>query len=63
MDESDRRVNFNRLNKSTILHSTVIGASGYPLEPHPERDLAADLYSGSTPIAIQDESNRRINFR
>jgi hypothetical protein len=33
-----------------------------PLGPHPERDLATCLYSGSTPIAVTDESNHRISF-
>jgi hypothetical protein len=63
IDESDRQINFNLLNKSTISLSAVIGASDSPLEPRPERDLATDLHSGSTPIAIKDESNRRIRFR
>jgi hypothetical protein len=63
MDESDRRIRFNRLNKSAISLSAAIGALGSPLGPRPERDLATDLYSGSTPIAIKDESNRRISFR
>jgi hypothetical protein len=43
--------------------SAVIGASGSPLGPHLESDLATDLYSGSTPIAIKDESNRQISLR
>jgi hypothetical protein len=43
--------------------SAVIGASGSPLGPHLESDLATDLYSGSTPIAIMDESNRQISLR
>jgi hypothetical protein len=41
---------------------TTIGALGSPLEPHPDRDLAIDLYSVSTPIAIIDESDHRISF-
>jgi hypothetical protein len=40
----------------------VIEALGSPLGPHPESDLAADLYSDSTPIANLDESDHRINF-
>jgi hypothetical protein len=43
--------------------SAVIGASGSPLGPHLESGLATDLYSGSTPIAIKDESNRQISLR
>jgi hypothetical protein len=63
MDESGRRINFNLLNKSVISLSASIGASGSPLGPHPERDLATKLHSGSTPIVIKDESNHRISFR
>jgi hypothetical protein len=63
MDESDCRINFNLLNKSAILLSAVIGASSSPLGPRPERDLATNLYSISTPIAIEDNSNHRISFR
>jgi hypothetical protein len=63
IDESDRRISFNLLNKSTILLSVVIGASVSPLGPRPERDLAIDLHSDSTPIAIKDESNHQIRFR
>jgi hypothetical protein len=29
--------------------SVIIGALGSPLGPHPESDLATDLYSASTP--------------
>jgi hypothetical protein len=58
MDGFDCRIIFNLLNKSTVSLSATIGASGSPLGPHLERDLAIDLYSGSTPIAIKDESNR-----
>jgi hypothetical protein len=57
MDESDHHISFNLLTKSAISLSVAIGASGSPLGPHPERDLATDLYSDSTPIAIKDESN------
>jgi hypothetical protein len=63
MDESDCRINFNLLNKSVISLSVVIEASGSPLGLCPERDLATDLYSDSTPIAIKDEFNRWIRFR
>jgi hypothetical protein len=63
MDKSDRRIIFNLLNKSTISLSATIEASDSSLGPHPERDLATDLYSGSTSIAIKDESNNRIRFR
>jgi hypothetical protein len=63
MDESDRWISFNLLNKSVISLSAVIGASGSLLVPRLERDLATDLYSDSTSIGIQDESNRRIKYR
>jgi hypothetical protein len=63
MDESDRRISFNILTKSVISLSVAIGASGSPLWPHPERDLATDLYFGSTLIVIKDEYNRQIRFR
>jgi hypothetical protein len=63
MDESDRRISFNLLTESAFSLSAAIGASGSPLGPRPERDLATYLYSGSTPIAIKDESNRQIRFR
>jgi hypothetical protein len=63
MDESNHRISFNRLNKSAISLSAAIGASGSTLGPRPEKDLATDLYSVSTPIDIKDESNHRISFR
>jgi hypothetical protein len=63
LDESDRRISFNLLNKSTISLSAAIGAPDSPLEPYLERDLATNLYFGSTPIAIKDEYNYRIRFR
>jgi hypothetical protein len=63
MDEFDRRISFNLLTKSVISLSATIGASDSPLGPSLERDLVTDLYSVSTPIAIKDESNRRIRFR
>jgi hypothetical protein len=62
MYESDCRISFNLLTKSTISLSAVIGASGSTLGPHPERNLATDLSSGSTLIDIKDESNHRIRF-
>jgi hypothetical protein len=63
MDEFDHRISFNLLTKSLISLSATIGASGSPLGPYPERDLATDLHYVSTPITINDESNRRIRFR
>jgi hypothetical protein len=63
MDESNHQISFNLLTKSTISLSPAIGASDSPLGPRSERDLATYLHSGSTSIAIKDESNRRIRFR
>jgi hypothetical protein len=63
MDESGHRISFDLLNKSAISLWAAIEASGSPLGPHPERDLATNLYSISTPIVIKDESNHRIRFR
>jgi hypothetical protein len=63
IDESDHQISFNLLNKSVISPSATIGSSGSPLGPHPKRDLAKDLHSGFTPIAIKDKSNRRIRYR
>jgi hypothetical protein len=63
MDESDRRISINLLNKSTISLSVAIEALSSPLEPCPEIDLATDLYSGSTLIVIKDESDHQISFR
>jgi hypothetical protein len=51
-----------QLKKSVTLLSAMIGALGSPLGPCPERDLATDLYSGSTPIGIIDESDHWICF-
>jgi hypothetical protein len=62
MDESDHQINFNSLKKSTTSLSVAIGASGYPLGPHPKSDLVTDLYSGSTPIANMDRSGCQIGF-
>jgi hypothetical protein len=56
VDKSDHRISFNRLNKFVISLPAVFESSGSPLEPHPERDLAMDLYFGSTPIAIKTSS-------
>jgi hypothetical protein len=53
MDESGRQISFNSLKKSVISLSAVIGASGSPLGPHLESDLATYLYSATTPIAIK----------
>jgi hypothetical protein len=63
MDESNRRISFNLLSEFTISLSVAIGASDSPLGPRPERDLATNLYFGSTLIAIKDESNHRIRFK
>jgi hypothetical protein len=63
MDESDRQISFNLLTESVISLSAAIGASGSLLGPHPEIDLAIDLYFDSTPIVIKDESNHQIRFR
>jgi hypothetical protein len=52
MYESDHQISFNLLNKFVISLSGVIGASGSLLGPCPEKDLATNLYYGSTPIAI-----------
>jgi hypothetical protein len=51
-----------RLKKSVTLLSVVIRALGSPLGPHLKSDLSTNLYSGSTPIAIKDESNLQISF-
>jgi hypothetical protein len=53
IDKSDRQVYFNRLNKSTISLLAAIGALDSLLVPHSESDLATDLYSVSTLIAIK----------
>jgi hypothetical protein len=58
MDESDRQISFNHLTKSMISLSAAIGASGSPLGPRLERDIATYLYSVSTLTVIKDESNR-----
>jgi hypothetical protein len=53
IDESDRRISFNILKKFVTSLSVAIGALGSPLGPYLERDLARDIYFGSTPIAIK----------
>jgi hypothetical protein len=63
MNESYHQISFNLLTKSTISLSATIGASGSPLGPRPERDLATYLYFDSTPIAIKDEFNHQIRYR
>ena len=50
------------LKKYVTSLPAVIITLDSPLGPHPESDLATDLYSDSTPIAIMDESDRRIRF-
>jgi hypothetical protein len=62
MDESDHRINFNSLKKFTTSLLAAIGALDSPLRPNPEINLATNLYSASTPIAIMDESDRRVDF-
>jgi hypothetical protein len=62
MDKSDHQTSFNSLKKFVTLLLAAIGALGSPIGPHPESDLATDLYSGSTPIANMDESDHRISF-
>jgi hypothetical protein len=60
MKESDHRISFTHLKKSVTSLPAAIEALGSPLGPHPESDLATDLYS--TPIANMDEFNHRISF-
>jgi hypothetical protein len=48
--------------KSVTSLSAVIGALDAHVGPHPESDLATDLYSSSSPIANMDESDRQISF-
>jgi hypothetical protein len=57
MDESDHQISFNNLKKFVTSLPTAIEAPESPLGPHPERNLATDLYSVFTTIAIKDESN------
>jgi hypothetical protein len=63
MYEFNCQISFNCLNKSTISLSVVIGAVSSPLGPHSKRDLATDLCSNSTLIAIKDVSNCQTSFR
>jgi hypothetical protein len=53
IDKFDHRISFNSLMKFVTSLSAAIRQLGSPLGPHPERDLATDLYSASTPIAIK----------
>jgi hypothetical protein len=62
MDESDRQINFNSLNKFATSLSAVIGALGSPLGPHRKSDLVTNLYSASTPRANMDMSGCQISF-
>jgi hypothetical protein len=62
MEESDRWIIINNFKEFVILLLATIGALGSPLRSHPKSDLATDLYSVSTPIAIIDESGHHINF-
>jgi hypothetical protein len=50
------------LKKSTTSLPAAIRALDSHLGSHPESDLATDLYSGSTPIAIMDKSDHQISF-
>jgi hypothetical protein len=58
MDQSNHQISFNSLKKFVTSLSAVIVALDSHLGSHPESDLATDLYSGSTPIANKDESDR-----
>jgi hypothetical protein len=51
-----------RLKKFATSLSATSGALGSPLESHLESDLTTDLYSGTTLIAIMNESDHRISF-
>jgi hypothetical protein len=62
MEESDRWIIINTFKESVILPLAMIGALDSPLRSHLKSDLAADLYSVSTPIAIIDESGHHISF-
>jgi hypothetical protein len=62
MDKSDHRFIINSFKESMISLAAAIGALGSPLGPHTESDPVIDLYSGSTPIAIIDESGHQISF-
>jgi hypothetical protein len=58
MDEFGRQISFNNLKRFMTSLPATIEALGSPLGPHSESDLATDLYSGSTLIAIMDKSDR-----
>jgi hypothetical protein len=49
-------------NTSTSSLLAAIEALDSPLRSHPECNLVTDLYSGSTPITIMNESDHRISF-
>jgi hypothetical protein len=53
IDEFGHRISFNSLKKFVTSFSAVIRALGSPLGSCPERYLATDLYSVSTPIDIK----------
>jgi hypothetical protein len=63
MDEFDRQISFNILKKFVTSLPVAIEALGSPLGPHPKSDLATDLYSVSTPVAIMDESDHQVDFK
>jgi hypothetical protein len=63
MDEFDRWISVNNLKKFVTSLLVAIGALGSTLGSRPERYLATYLHSGSTPIGIKDEYNRRIRYR
>jgi hypothetical protein len=53
IDESDCQITFNSIKKFMISLSAMIRALSSPLGSCPERDLATNLYSVSTPMAIK----------
>jgi hypothetical protein len=53
MDGFDCQISFNSLNKYVTSLSMTIGASDAPLGSHLKSDIATDLYSTSTMIAIK----------
>jgi hypothetical protein len=50
------------LKKSATSLPVVIRTLSSPLVSHSESDLATNLYSDSTSIAIMDQSNHQISF-
>jgi hypothetical protein len=62
MDESDYQFIVNRFKESATSLSAVIGVLNSPLGLHLKSDLDTYIYSGSTPIAIIDESDLHISF-